>query len=96
MLISQVVNWLEILKTHIPGDEKETFSFPDDLTITDGSVDIKLTDLKVDKLIALVSDACPVSMIEAVTKARQLARQKVGVQLIIAPLEKLPPLIILP
>lgn len=74
---------------YCPGVEKEAFSFPDDLTITDGSVDIKLADLKVDKLIALVSDDCPVSMVKTVTKARQLARQKVGVQLIVAPLEKL-------
>lgn len=87
-LASEIVdNFKDV--AYCPGDEKETFNFPDDLTITDGSVDMKLADLNGDKLIAFVSDDCPVSMVEAVTKARQLARQKVGAQLIVAPLEKL-------
>lgn len=74
---------------YCPGEEKETFSFPDGMMITDGSTEKKLVDFNGDKLITFVSDECPVSMVEAVSKARKLSNQKVGVQLIVAPMEKL-------
>ena len=74
-----------------PGDEKETFSFPADMHIAeaDGGKERKLGGLKGDKIIAFVSEDCPVSMVETVSKARQLAGRKENVPVIVAPLEKL-------
>ena len=76
---------------YCPGDEKETFSFPGDMLITeaDGNKVRKLDDFKGSKLIAFVSDDCPVSMVEAISKARQLAGQKENAPVIVAPLQKL-------
>jgi hypothetical protein len=82
-----------------PGTEKEIFDFPGDLLITgadestdrskDGIKERTLADLKVDKLIAFVSDDCPVSLVATIIKARQLANQKEALPVIVAPLEKL-------
>jgi len=76
---------------YCPGDEKVTFSFPDDILITaaDGDKERKLGDFKGNKIIAFVSDDCPVSMVETVSKARQFANQKENVPVIVAPLQKL-------
>ena len=73
------------------GDEKETFSFPGDMLITDknGNKERKLADFKGKKLIAFVSDDCPVSMVETISKVRQLTSQKEALPVIVAPLEKL-------
>jgi len=73
------------------GGEKETLRFPDALRITGakGTLDKKLADFKGKKIIAFVSDDCPVSMVETVSKARQLTRQKANVPVIVAPIEKL-------
>ncbi len=125
-VIDGVGNWLEILKTHIPGheivnycislyynrgmvalasriivnfrdialcpgDEKQTISFPDDLLITKANEKRaqRLDTFKGDKIIAFVSEDCPVSMVETVMKVRQLAAQKKNVTVIVAPLQKL-------
>lgn len=74
---------------YCPGDEKETFSFPAGLMITNGSTEKKLAELNGEKLIAFVSENCPVSMVETVSKARKLFNQRAGVQLIVAPMEEL-------
>jgi hypothetical protein len=77
---------------YCPGIEKKTFSFPDGLLLTgaDGNRTLQLGELKGKKLIAFVSNDCPVSMVETIIKARQLAGQKKDV-LIVAPLQKLSP-----
>lgn len=76
---------------YCPGDEKQTFSFPDDLLISevDGNKERKLNDFKGNKIIAFVSDDCPVSMVEAVSKVRQVAVQKKDEVVIVAPLQEL-------
>ncbi len=76
---------------YCPGVEKKTFSFPGDLLITEAHGDKKrtLNEFKETKIIAFVSDDCPVSMVETVAKARQLAAQNKNVKLIVAPLQPL-------
>jgi hypothetical protein len=76
---------------YCPGDEKVTFSFPYDLLIAEaeGNKEGKMADFKGNKIIAFVSDDCPVSMVETVSKARQLADQKEVLPVIVAPLQKL-------
>ncbi|MBU0676408.1 MAG: hypothetical protein KJ950_17370 [Proteobacteria bacterium] len=74
-----------------PGSEQKSFLFPGALKITDagGKEERKLADFAGEKFIAFVSDDCPVSMVEAVVKARSLAHQKATIPLIVAPLQKL-------
>ena len=76
---------------YCPGVEKETWIFPDDLHVTgaDGREDKELGTIKGEKMIAFVSDDCPVSMVATVIKARQMAEQDKGSQLIVAPLQQL-------
>jgi hypothetical protein len=57
--------------------------------VADGDKERKLGDFKGTKIIAFVSEDCPVSMVETVSKARQLANQKGNVPVIVAPLQKL-------
>jgi len=77
--------------SYCPGDEQETFSFKADMHITDadGGKERKLGDFKGTKIISFVSEDCPVSMVETVSKARQLADRKENVPVIVAPLQKL-------
>ncbi len=74
-----------------PGVEQQIFSFPDDLLVTagDGKGKRPLAEFKGHKIIAIVSEDCPVSMVETVIKARRLAARKKKVILVVAPLEKL-------
>ena len=74
-----------------PGEERETLSFPADIHIAEAgrNKERKLRDFKGDKIISFVSEDCPVSMVETVSKARQLADQKEKVPVIVAPLQKL-------
>ena len=76
---------------YCPGDDKKIFSFSGDMLITTPNEDKKrkLGDFKGDKIIAFVSEDCPVSMVETVSKARQLADRKENVPVIVAPLQKL-------
>lgn len=74
---------------YCPGDEDATFTFPDGMIITDGYTERKLAELNGDKIIAFVSVDCPVSMVETVSKARQLADEKQTVPLLVAATEKL-------
>jgi hypothetical protein len=76
---------------YCPGVEKELFSFPDDLNVTEaaGNKKLKLDEFNKQKLIAFVSDDCPVSMVKTVIMARQLIDQKKDVMMIVAPLQKL-------
>ncbi|MEN8136786.1 MAG: hypothetical protein ABFS18_14830 [Thermodesulfobacteriota bacterium] len=73
------------------GAEKETLSFPRNLLIAeaDGNKEIKLADIKGNKLIAFVSEDCPVSMVETISKVRQLAGKRKNTPVIVAPLQKL-------
>ncbi len=74
-----------------PGETDATLRLPEGLRVTDarGKQQGTLADLKGKKNIALVSDDCPVSMVAAVVKARELARQKTANPLIVAPLQRL-------
>ena len=56
------------------GDEPGSFSFPDDLQLTrsDGAGAGGLREFKGAKIIAFVSEDCPVSMGLTVVKAREL------------------------
>jgi hypothetical protein len=74
-----------------PGTLGASFSVPENLSVTDaqGRPQGTLADIKGAKTIALVSDACPVSLAAAVVKARDLARREGATPLIVAPLQKL-------
>lgn len=76
---------------YCPGVEKKTFSLPADMLITeaDGNKERKLNDFRGNTVIAFVSDDCPVSMVETISKVRQLAAQKKNASVIVAPLQKL-------
>ncbi|MEJ2688523.1 MAG: hypothetical protein P8130_00960 [Deltaproteobacteria bacterium] len=73
------------------GEEKKNFSFPADTHIvkSDGNSQRRFADFPGKKIIAFVSENCPVSMVETISKARQLAGQGKKVPVIVAPLEKL-------
>lgn len=89
-LASQIIeNFRDV--AYCPGDDKKKFSFPDDLLIAgaDGNKKRKLAGLKGNKLIAFVSEECPVSMVETISKVRQLAAKKENITVIVAPLQKL-------
>lgn len=60
------------------GVENKIFSFPEDLLVTDanGNKGRRLKQFKGNKIVAFVSDDCPVSMVETVNKARTLIEQK--------------------
>jgi hypothetical protein len=76
---------------YCPGAEKKTFSFPADMHIAEAKGDKERTlgDFRGNIIIAFVSSDCPVSMVETVSKARQLAGRKENMPVIVAPLEKL-------
>jgi hypothetical protein len=76
---------------YCPGAEKETWSFPKDLLVAGAnrSRERHLETIKGEKIIAFVSDDCPVSMVQTVIKARQIADKKKRMQLIVAPLQQL-------
>jgi len=73
------------------GDEPGSFSFPDDLQLarSDGASAGKLGGFKGTKMVAFVSDECPVSMALTVIKARELTGSEKEQLLIVAPLERL-------
>lgn len=74
-----------------PGAERENFIFPNDLSVIDpnSSQKRKLADFKGEKVIAFVSEECPVSMVATISKARRLGRQNNAVPVFVAPLETL-------
>jgi len=73
-----------------PGESKISFNFPDDLHIINGKNrrDGRPGEVKGTRIIAFVSDKCPVSMVETIIRMRQYADLKKGT-VIVAPLEKL-------
>lgn len=73
------------------GVEKHTFTLPKDLLVTDANLgwERKWDSFKSKKIIAFVSDDCPVSMVETIMMARKLAAQNNDVKLIVAPLQQL-------
>lgn len=72
-----------------PGVEKETWSFPEDLFISEanGTAGRQLRSVNGDKVIAFVSEDCPVSMVEAVMNVRRAAQKKEST--VVVPLESL-------
>ncbi len=84
-----IVNFRDV--AYCPGDEKLKISFTKNLPMIKGNEKRaqRLDTCKNDKIIAFVSEDCPVSMVETVMKVRQLAAQKKNVTVIVAPLEKL-------
>lgn len=73
------------------GEEKSSIKLPGKTRITKGDdgQNMKLADMPADKIIAFVSEECPVSMVEAVIQARRLAARHPNAPLIVAPVEKL-------
>ncbi|MBU0485762.1 MAG: hypothetical protein KKB30_14755 [Proteobacteria bacterium] len=76
---------------YCPGETTDGWKFSGDLLVTEtnGAKEKKLADFKGPKIIAFVSDDCPVSMVETVSKARKSAGQKENLPVIVAPLQKL-------
>lgn len=76
---------------YCPGVEGKKWTFPDDLTVTDpvSGTGQTLADISGRKTVAFVDADCPVSMVQAVMMARQIADQCKGEKLIVAPLEQL-------
>lgn len=74
-----------------PGTERGQWSFPQNLHVVDagGGGERELGAVKGGKIIALVSDDCPVSMVAAVSRARQLADRNTDARLIVLPLQPL-------
>jgi hypothetical protein len=74
---------------YCPGAEKKSIDFPPDLNLTDSNGSKKtLQELGGKKIIAFVSDNCPVSMVETVIEARRSAQQS-DTTLIVVPLQQL-------
>jgi hypothetical protein len=73
------------------GEQQKPMVFPGESKVTDRSGREKgtLADFNGKKVIAFVSKDCPVSMVAAVSKARELSDQKETVPLLVAPVEKL-------
>lgn len=76
---------------YCPGVERETWSIPGDLPVVgmSGNGDRQLHTIRGEKIVAFVSDDCPVSMVVTVIRARQLVDRKEGGQLIVIPLQPL-------
>lgn len=76
---------------YCPGVAKAPDAFPDDLSLTRESNDggpIELHKLSGRRLMAFVSEDCPVSMVDTVMKARSASRDKAEA-IIVVPVEKL-------
>jgi len=73
------------------GNIQESVSLPEELHVTDADGNSKgvVKDFKNNAVFSFVSADCPVSMVETVAKARQLAAKKQDVKLIVAPLQQL-------
>lgn len=89
-LASQIINNFSNIAS-CSGEKKESFSFPGNLIVVESgdALKRKLSDIKGNKVIAFVSEDCPVSMVETVVKARELAAKREKMPVIVAPLQKL-------
>jgi hypothetical protein len=89
-LASLIVNKFQNV-AYCPGAKRDEWIFPNDLKVTDTSksAENELAEIHGKKTIAFVSEDCPVSMVQTVMEARQLADQRKGERLIVAPLEEL-------
>lgn len=76
---------------YCPGIEKEGWKLPAGVLVTDAGKnrEMQLKTIEGEKIIAFVSDDCPVSMVETVIKARELTDRKKGVRMIVAPMQQL-------
>lgn len=75
------------------GRKKEEFSFPSEISVTepDSAVSSHLGRFIGRRLVAFVSENCPVSLVQTVRTARRIAEQHEPTALFIAPLESLGP-----
>ncbi len=88
-LASQIVDNFQSA-AYCPGVEKESFRFPKDLRVSEANGRMRpLGTIKGKKIVAFVSDDCPVSMVETISKVRHLADQNEDVHVIVAPLQQL-------
>ncbi len=88
-LASLIVNTFRDV-AYCPGNELKSVKLSGNLSIStaDGNRKGVLNEFGA-AIIAFVSDDCPVSMVETVIKARELAAQQKDVKLIVAPLQQL-------
>ena len=73
------------------GTSRENFRLPEDLSVIDGEKNNqgKIKNFSMNGVATLVSDDCPISMVETVIKARELAKQGKGAKLIVVPVQQL-------
>ena len=76
---------------YCPGSLQKSVTLPKGLSVTDVNGNRKgvLNDFENNVVISFVSDDCPVSMVETVVKARQLAARNKDAKLIVVPLQPL-------
>lgn len=74
-----------------PGVEEIDLSFPDDLTdmVTNGNGERRLGEFSGERIISFVSDDCPVSLVDTICRARNLADKKIDIPIIVVPLQRL-------
>lgn len=77
--------------SYCPGGTTKTLTFPDDLQLLDTGKNKRktLATIKGKKLLAFVSEQCPISMAATIIKARRMADEKQPIPLLVVPLEKL-------
>ncbi|MCI5149765.1 MAG: hypothetical protein D3916_10335 [Candidatus Electrothrix sp. MAN1_4] len=75
------------------GQKKEQFNFPPSLNVTapDSVISSNLSKFRGQRLVAFVSEKCPVSLVQTVRTARRIAEQHKPTMLFVAPLEPLGP-----
>ncbi len=73
------------------GRSRKNIRLPEDLSVIDGEKNSwgTIKDFSMNGVAAFVSDKCPVSMVETVIKARELAKQRQGAKLIVVPVQQL-------
>ena len=72
------------------GTSRKNIRLPKYLSVIDGEKNSRGTikDFNMNGVAAFVSDKCPVSMVETVIKARELAKQGQGAKLIVVPVQQ--------
>ena len=76
---------------YCPGNSLKNVHLPENISVIDGQGNSRGTikDFSSNGVAAFVSDACPVSMVETVIKARELTEQGKGAKLIVVPVQPL-------
>jgi hypothetical protein len=75
---------------YCPGVDKDKWTFPGGLTVADPGrgIEQRLADIQGRMTVAFVSADCPVSMVQAVMRARRAAGEGNDGKLLVAPLHK--------